>query len=264
MTNKNLADVIFQESEPSPFETAEPGTYKWANAIEGRMENIAEEIAKAVEGPFEGKVWKTLSKIDCSKMIEKKGRLSYLSWASAWHVLMENYPESTFRFDDPKEYPDGTQEVWCYVTVKAGESASERFMWLPVLDHTNKPIRSPNAFQINTTRMRCLTKCLAMFGLGSHVYRGEDSPHPEQDAPAVGEKRDTRATTAALDGVTIDTQARDEYRAGIQSAIYNDDIPGLRQLLDELADDADMKIAVWGELNSKDRKMIKDLPNAPD
>ncbi len=51
-------------------------------------------------------------------------------------------------------------------------------MWLPVLDFKNKPIANPNAFDINTARMRCLVKCLAMFGLGHYIYAGEILPAP--------------------------------------------------------------------------------------
>jgi hypothetical protein len=206
---------------------------------------------------FNGEIWKTLSKIDCSKHVEKKQNLSYLSWAWAWAILMDNYPESTFEFEELKEYPDGTAEMWVSVTVRAGERESTRRMWLPCLDHANRPINGPNAFQVNTTRMRLLTKCLAMFGLGHHIYAGEDVPRPEHDAPPVGEKRDTRAVTAALDGIKVDQNRVSEYVAGIQSAVFNEDPHGLAELLDELKDDADLKLGVWQKLYSKERAYIK-------
>jgi hypothetical protein len=40
----------------------------------------------------------------------------------------------------------------------------------------NKPIACPDAFDINSARMRCLVKCLAMFGLGHYIYAGESTP----------------------------------------------------------------------------------------
>lgn len=125
---------------------------------------------------FAGEVWNTLSKIDCSARIEKKQGLTYLSWAWAWGILMENYPESEFDFLPEETRPDGTMQIWVKVTVRQGEQSIMRVMWLPVLDHRNKPIINPDAFQVNTTRMRCLTKCLAMFGLGHYIYAGEDLP----------------------------------------------------------------------------------------
>ena len=46
----------------------------------------------------------------------------------------------------------------------------------PVLDHQNKSINAPNAFQINTSIQRCLAKAIALHGLGIHLYAGEDLP----------------------------------------------------------------------------------------
>jgi hypothetical protein len=51
-----------------------------------------------------------------------------------------------------------------------------RHMWLPVMDHRNKAISNPDKFAINTAKMRCLTKCFSMFGLGHYIYAGEDLP----------------------------------------------------------------------------------------
>jgi len=54
-------------------------------------------------------------------------------------------------------------------------------MWLPVMDHRNNAVANPNAFQINTAKMRCLTKGLSMHGLGAYIYAGEDLPAPEPE-----------------------------------------------------------------------------------
>ena len=60
-------------------------------------------------------VWDKLSKIDCSDKIEKKMNLSYLSWAWAWGVLMEEYPQASYLYyqgegDVPYvKFPDGTE-----------------------------------------------------------------------------------------------------------------------------------------------------------
>ena len=117
-------------------------------------------------------IWLTLSTIDCSKHVEKKNGLSYLSWAWAWGVLMKYYPEAEFQFAEPKSQPDGTMMVFC--TVKIGDHS--RTMWLPVMDYKNKAIVNPDSFAINTANMRCLVKCMALFGLGLYIYAGEDLP----------------------------------------------------------------------------------------
>ena len=62
-------------------------------------------------------VWATLSAIDCSAHIEKKGQLSYLSWAWAWQTLNEHYPESTFEYFDPVVLANDTVEVSVAVCV---------------------------------------------------------------------------------------------------------------------------------------------------
>ena len=110
-------------------------------------------------------IWDVLHSIDVSKHTEKKGNLTYLSWAWAWGVLMEHYPESTYSMGDVIFLDNGSAEVW--VTVNIHDH--KRTMWLPVIDYKNKAIINPDSMAINTARMRCLTKCLAMFGLGIYM-----------------------------------------------------------------------------------------------
>jgi len=69
-------------------------------------------------------------------------------------------------------YPDGSASV--HVTVSIGNLA--RSMWLPVMDYKNNAIANPSARQISDAKMRCLVKCIAMFGLGHYIYAGEDLP----------------------------------------------------------------------------------------
>ena len=126
-------------------------------------------------------IWKTLSQVDCSKHVEKKNGLSYLSWAWAWGVLMEYYPEATFEFDEPKSLLDGSMLVFC--TVKIGDYS--RRMWLPVMDYKNKAVVNPDAFALNSAMMRCLVKCLALYGLGHYIYAGEDLPTAVQEPKPV-------------------------------------------------------------------------------
>jgi hypothetical protein len=117
-------------------------------------------------------VWATLSSIDCSDKVEQKGKLTYLSWAWAWQTLMENYPDSTYEYSEPCSISNDTVEVHVSVTVQ-GVTHS---MWLPVMDNRNKAIVNPTTRDISDARMRCLVKCIAMFGLGIYIYAGEDLP----------------------------------------------------------------------------------------
>jgi len=66
---------------------------------------------------------------------------------------------------------------------------------LPVLDYRNKPIATPNSFDVNTSIMRCLVKAIAMQGLGLYIYAGEDTPLDEaREDPKVIEVATPTAT----------------------------------------------------------------------
>ena len=127
------------------------------------------------------RVWADLSAINVNEHVQKKVNLSYLSWTWAWSTLMSKYPESYYVFEDHAE-SDGSVMVECVLTIHEGEEVATRTMWLPVMDHRNKAIINPNAREISDTRMRCLVKCLAMFGLGFYIYAGEDIPQAEAEA----------------------------------------------------------------------------------
>jgi hypothetical protein len=122
------------------------------------------------------KIWDTLSAINVNEHVQKKMNSKYLSWAWAWGTLMSHYPSSSYEFKEPVYFNDHSCEVWCTVTVSDVNHTASREMWLPVMDNRNNAIKNPNARDINDTRMRCLTKCLALFGLGHYIYAGEDIP----------------------------------------------------------------------------------------
>lgn len=127
-----------------------------------------------------------LAAINVNDKIEKKNGLSYLSWAWAWDQLQRVDPESSFEYLEPKMFGE-TMMVYCRVTLGNGKS---RTAHLPVMDHRNKPIANPDAFQVNTAMQRCFVKAIAMHGLGLYIYAGEDLPEGESK-PAANEPRET-------------------------------------------------------------------------
>jgi len=137
------------------------------------------------EEPTYEQIWNTLSRIDCNKHTEKKGNLTYLSWAWAWGILMENFADASFKFADNESHSDGTMTVHCTVTI----GDCERSMWLPVMNYKNSAIVSPNARDISDNKMRCLTKTLALFGLAHYLYAGEDIPNTSPSAQKVEAKK---------------------------------------------------------------------------
>jgi hypothetical protein len=92
--------------------------------------------------------------------------------------------------------------VWVTVTL----FGKPMTCFLPVMDHRNKPITNPDAFQVNTAIMRCMTKGLALHGLGLYIYAGEDLP--EGDAEPVIVKAITPDKKATVD-VEVNTGQAD-------------------------------------------------------
>ena len=134
-----------------------------------------------------------LLKLDVSGFTEKKQGLTYLSWAHAWAHALKADPSANFQVHSFEGKPymnvNGTGMVWVGVTI----GGNTRVCWLPVMNHRNQPIPDPDAFQVNTAIMRCLTKCLAMFGLGLNVYAGEDLPLDFDQAKEEPKKEEKKA-----------------------------------------------------------------------
>ena len=112
---------------------------------------------------------------------EKKGNLTYLSWAWAWAEALRVDPDASYKikmFDD-RCYMDinGTAMVFVTVTMFGKPMTCQ----LPVMDYKNKAIIDPDAFAVNTAIMRCMTKALSLHGLGLYIYAGEDLPEGESD-----------------------------------------------------------------------------------
>jgi len=143
-------------------------------------------------------VFETLSSINLNDKVEKKKNLTYLSWAWAWGEVKKHYEDATYEVvtdheGKPYLYDDALgYMVRTTVTIK-GETLG---MWLPVMDTSNRAMKShpydwtsryssgtveaATMFDINKALMRCLTKNLAMFGLGHYIYAGEDLPQIDE------------------------------------------------------------------------------------
>jgi hypothetical protein len=121
-----------------------------------------------------------LLKINVNDHTEKKNGLTYLSWAWAWQEALKADASATFDVQtfEGKPYMDvnGTGMVWVTVTL----FGQPRTCMLPVMDYKNKPILNPDAFAVNTAIMRCMTKALALHGLGIYIYAGDDLPQDDE------------------------------------------------------------------------------------
>jgi len=133
-----------------------------------------------------------LLKINVNEHTEKKNGLTYLSWAWGWAEALKADPNATFHVhtfarDQYTQLPymdvNGTGMVWVTVTL----FGQGRTCMLPVMNHRNQPIPNPDAFQVNTAIMRCMTKALALHGLSLYIYAGEDLPEEDAKATNMGE-----------------------------------------------------------------------------
>jgi len=151
-------------------------------------------------------LFEKLNALNVNEKTEKKNGLTYLSWAWAWAEFKKVCPDATYevvKFNGlPYAYDENTGYM-VYTTVTAVGVTHE--MWLPVMDGANKAMKSTpykyltgwgtnkkektceaaTMFDINKAIMRCLTKNLAMFGLGLYIYAGEDLPEsePKEEMP---------------------------------------------------------------------------------
>lgn len=178
-------------------------------------------------------IFEILSKINVNDKTENKNGLTYLSWAWAWQEFKKIYPEATYTI---KRNEQGMPYIYdenlgymVFTEVKVGELIHE--MWLPVMDSANKAMKNKpykyqareykygkatgnmiekiveaaTMFDINKTIMRCLTKNLAMFGLGLYIYAGEDLPEE-----SVEDKKISKTQEEALYKIVKDNELEND------------------------------------------------------
>jgi len=163
-----------------------------------------------------------LSAVNVNDKVEKKSNLTYLSWAYAWAEVKKACPDASYKvITDPT-----TQKPYFYddrlgymVMTEVTIDGETLEMWLPVMDGANKSmmdipytykgfawingkktevekkVDAATMFDINKTLMRCLTKNLAMFGLGLYIYAGEDLPETETKATQAPTRADVQSQT---------------------------------------------------------------------
>lgn len=131
-------------------------------------------------------IYKTLSTINVRDKVEKKGGLDYLSWANAWHMLKQNYPNAQriiYEHDHTgfNFFTDG-KTAWVKVGIVVNDI--EHIDMLPVMDFRNNAISVDKitSTDVNKTIQRATTKAIAMHGLGLSLWTGEDVPQ-EEEAP---------------------------------------------------------------------------------
>ena len=169
--------------------------------------------------------------------VEKKDNLSYLSWSNAWKAFKEVYPSATYRvISNPDTklpfFVDPGVGIMVFTEVTADDLTQS--MFLPVMNSSNRAMKlepynyqvwdkknnryvertceAATMFNVSASIQRCLTKNLALFGLGLKLY--QDLPISD-DATLIEKKVTTRRARTAIQAVPSVT---DRF-AGIKNAI---------------------------------------------
>jgi len=187
-----------------------------------------------------------LLKKNVNEHTEKKNNLTYLSWAWAWAEALKADSSATYKVEmfGDKCFMDinGTAMVFVTVTMFGKPMTYQ----LPVMDYRNKAISNPDAFAVNTAIMRCMTKALALHGLGLYLYSGEDVPE---------ESKVIKPTSGAI----VD-KSRENIIADVAIAVQDrfnaDDLIGAYEEYLGITDQEE-KVALWALLPSNVRSALK-------
>lgn len=148
-------------------------------------------------------VFAVLNAINCNEHVERKKtgytELSYLSWAWAWQIAKQQFPDATYTIyenADGWNYHTDGRTAW----VKTGVTINglEHIEYLPVMNARNNsiPLDDVTSFDVNKAIQRSLTKALARHGLGLYIYAGEDLPDAADDDARAEVKKARAAKTA--------------------------------------------------------------------
>lgn len=182
-----------------------------------------------------------LSSLDLSEMVEKREKLSYLSWANALSILRQVYPDAEFRVIRNENglpyFTDPETGIMVFTEVTIDGLPTQCF--LPVMDYKNqamkltpytyqvwdrnkssyidKTVDAATMFDINKTIWRCLVKNVALAtGIGLYLYQGEDVPEKSE------EKRGNKTSPKPVSQVTASkgqSQPSAEEMESIKKAI---------------------------------------------
>jgi len=211
-----------------------------------------------------------LLKTNVNEHTEKKANLTYLSWAWAWAEALKADPAASFTvqtFDEcgpngakrtvPYMGINGSAMVWVTVTMFGKPMMCQ----LPVMDHRNKAIQDPDAFQVNTAIMRCMTKALSLHGLGLYIYAGEDLPD-EAEVSRKGPSPIISPRGGIGDDLPTDIQEfLQEMASSVTELVKNGKAIDALAMIDEQELEADQKVYLSNQLDAPTRSALKKAKN---
>ena len=201
-------------------------------------------------------VFETLSAINVNEHKEKKGKMTFLSWAWAWNEVKKLYPEMTTTVYENTEglnYHHDGKTAW----VKTGVTieGQEYIEYLPIMDFHNSsiPIERLSSTDVNKGIQRGLTKAIARHGLGFYIYAGEDLPEAEVAAKNTAEIE--KAEQEAKDQNLVN-----QYIQTLDKALSDFDPSAVQEVFSEIAEDEDrLKSKVYNGLQGDVKEFVTEV-----
>jgi hypothetical protein len=186
--------------------------------------------------------FKELNAINVNKMTEKKGNLTYLSWAYAWQETMKVCPDMTrtvYESATGNNYHTDGKTAWVKVGITIG--GQEHIDYLPIMDARNAalPIEKVTSFDVNKAIQRSTTKAIGLHGLGLYIYAGEDMPDEEKTAKAPSEP------------AIIDLVVGDENWAKVMNYLTANKKKGSKFIIEQLSKKYSISEATRSEINKE-------------
>lgn len=186
--------------------------------------------------------FKELNAINVNKMTEKKGNLTYLSWAYAWQETMKVCPDMTrtvYESATGNNYHTDGKTAWVKVGITIG--GQEHIDYLPIMDARNAalPIEKVTSFDVNKAIQRSTTKAIGLHGLGLYIYAGEDMPDEEKAAKVPSEP------------AIIELVVGDENWAKVMNYLTANKKKGSKFIIEQLSKKYSISEATRSEINKE-------------
>jgi len=188
--------------------------------------------------------FRELNAINVSKMTEKKGNLTYLSWAYAWQEIMKVCPDMTRKvYENDHGWNFHTDGRTAWVKVGITVDGQEHIDYLPIMDAKNKaiPLEQVTSFDVNKAIQRSTTKAIGLHGLGLYIYAGEDMPDEEKAAKA----------NPSAEGIIIDLEIGDENWVRVMNFLNANKKKGSKFILEQLSKKYNITDIIRTEVNKE-------------
>ena len=192
-------------------------------------------------------MFKELNAINVNKMTEKKGNLTYLSWAFAWQEVKKLCPDmnrTVYENAEGHNYHTDGRTAWVKVGVTIG--GVEHIDYLPIMDARNNaiPVEKVTSFDVNKAIQRSTTKAIGLHGLGLYIYAGEDMPEDDKAQAAASKP-------ASAEGTIIELEIGDENWVKVMNYVNANKKKGSKFILEQLSRKYNVTDVIRTEVNKE-------------